>query len=445
MSTIPEEKNLDNSLQLLREGFPFLHSRFQRFQSDIFKTRLMMQNVICLHGEEATKLFYDPEKFMRLGAIPKRIQKTLMGENGIQTLDGEEHRKRKAMFMSLMTRPQVTKVANLAADYWWAAIGKWEKMDQVKLFDEVQDLLCRVACQWSGVPLPEKEVRKRAQDFGDMVDGFGGVGPRHWKGKKARRRGEKWIMEFVEDVRAGKIYVAEDTPARTILFYRDTNGKLLDTYIAAVELMNILRPIVAIATYITFGALAMYTYPECRQKLQANEDNYAELFVQEVRRFYPFGPFLGNRVRQDFEWGGHHFKKGTLVFLDMYGALHDPKIWEHPDDFRPERFRTWDESPYNFIPQGGGDHYTGHRCAGERITIEVMKVAAIFMTHFMDYQVPPQDLSFSLVRMPTLPKSGFVMRNVRRIQIPVSTALSASPAATAYAYTGGGKCPFHHS
>ncbi|MBM7694529.1 hypothetical protein JOC77_003992 [Peribacillus deserti] len=31
---------------------------------------------------------------------------------------------------------------------------------------------------------------------------------------------------------------------------------------AAVELIKVLRPIVAIATFITFGLLAMYKYPD---------------------------------------------------------------------------------------------------------------------------------------------------------------------------------------
>jgi fatty-acid peroxygenase len=41
---------------------------------------------------------------MRTGAAPKRVLKTLFGEDGVQTLDDQEHHHRKAMFMSLMSR-----------------------------------------------------------------------------------------------------------------------------------------------------------------------------------------------------------------------------------------------------------------------------------------------------------------------------------------------------
>jgi len=81
--------------------------------------------------------------------------------------------------------------------------------------------------------------------------------------------------------------------------------------------------------------------------------------------------------------------------------------------FDPDRFRGWDGDAYDFIPQGGGDHHAGHRCPGERITIELMKRAVGILTGAMDYDVPDQDLRVSLRRMPTLPASRFVIANVK--------------------------------
>jgi fatty-acid peroxygenase len=99
-----------------------------------------------------------------------------------------------------------------------------------------------------------------------------------------------------------------------------------------------------------------------------------------VRRFYPFFPLISGRIRQEFDWRGHHFANGTWVLLDLYGTNHVARIWEEPEMFRPERFEHWDRSPFNFIPQRGGDYYEGHRCAGEWITIELMKTAVRLLT-----------------------------------------------------------------
>jgi fatty-acid peroxygenase len=80
----------------------------------------------------------------------------------------------------------------------------------------------------------------------------------------------------------------------------------------------------------------------------------------------------------------------------------------------PERFHHWNESSFNFIPQGGGDYDTGHRCAGEGITIELMKTIVRLLTTAMRYDVPEQDLRIDLSRLPTIPRSRLLISNIRR-------------------------------
>ena len=275
--------------------------------------------------------------------------------------------------------------------------------------------MCKVACRWARVPISDSEVEERANDFISMIYSFGKVGAMHWKGRFARNRMESWIRGIIDDVRTGKIHVEEGTVLYETAFFKNKEGQLLNLQIAAVELLNFLRPIVAIATYITFAALALHQYPNEREKLEANGNDYNEMFVHEVRRFYPFGPFVGARVKETFTWKGVTFPKGMLVLLDMYGTNHDPTLWEKPNDFSPERFATWNGSLYNFLPHGGGDPAKGHRCPGEGVTMEIMKVALDYLVNKITYDIPTQDLHFRLAEMPTLPTSGFVMCNVQKI------------------------------
>lgn len=413
--TLPREKGLDNSLALLLEGYNYIPSRRRHFCSDIFQTRLMGgQKVICVGGEEAAEIFYDNEKFKRKGAAPKRIQKSLFGENGVQTMDGEVHKHRKQLFMSLMTHERIKDLTEVASKQWEVAIGNWRNKGEVILLDEAEEIMCRIACEWAGVPLWAKELKQRTNDLSAMIDAFGAVGPRHWRGRTARKRSEQWIRNIIDQVRAREHIPREDTALYAMAWHRNLNGNLLDTQMAAVELINIVRPIVAIGRYVTFGALALHDYPGIKVKIQSAGDKYNQMFVQEVRRYYPFGPFLGARVRKNFKWNGHKFKKGTLVLLDIYGTNHDPDLWKDPDIFMPDRFKDWEGSPFDFIPQGGGDYNIGHRCAGEWITIEVMKVSLEFLVNRIDYEVPKQDLNFSLARMPSIPKSRFVISDVKR-------------------------------
>jgi fatty-acid peroxygenase len=418
MPKIPHDPALDSTLSVLREGYTFISARCHRFGTDLFRMRLMGLPAVCIHGREAAQLFYDDTKFQRSGALPRRVVTSLFGKGALHTLDGAAHQNRKAAFLSLMQPEKLERLMDGTAGHWRAAIRRWERAGTVVLFEEVEALLTRSVCEWAGVPLAETDVARRASDFGLMVDAFGGVGPRLWKGKLARARTEAWISKVVGDIRRGRMRVDPGAAAAVMANLAGVNGKLLPAKTAAIELINVLRPTVAIAWYITFAALALHEHGGARANLArepvgGDPGSYAEFFMQEVRRFYPFAPFLGARVRAPFVWKGHTFRKGTLVLLDVYGTNHDPALWESPEEFRPERFSGWTGDAFDLIPQGGGA-LRGHRCPGEWITMHNVVLALHFLTRGMTYEVAPdQDLSFDLARMPTGPRNRFVIRNVR--------------------------------
>lgn len=409
-----KDKDIESFFNLSREGYMFIKNRMDQYKTNIFETRLLGKKVICISGGEGAKIFYDQERLKKNNALPKRVQKTLFGMNAIQTMDGEEHLHRKKLFMALMTPFHGEQLAKLVSEDLEASIDKWKVNDEVILFQESKEILCRVACKWAGVPLIESDVKERAEDFSAMVDAFGAVGPRHWKGRIARNKAEEWIVGIIKDVRSYKLKVEEDSALYAMAFHKDLHGKELSDEMAAIELINVLRPIVAISTFITFTALALYKHQEYKEKLLKGGSDYLEMFIQEVRRYYPFTPFLGGIVKKDFNWSNYEFKEGMLVLLDVYGTNHDSRIWDKPYEFCPERFKEWEDNLFNFIPQGGGNPFKGHRCPGENITMEIMKAYLDFLVNKIEFETPDQDLTYSLVRMPTLPKSGFVIKNVRR-------------------------------
>lgn len=413
---VPRDPALDSTLALIREGYPFIWSRCQQLHSDIFTARILGKPAVCIHGPEAARIFYDESKLQRHGALPRRVITTLFGKNAVQTLDDDAHRHRKAAFMSLMTPASVERLAGLMAEQWQLAVRRWESQPGVILFDETQRLLTAAACEWVGVAIERDEVFERARQLGDMVDGFGGVGPRLWQAKLARAVTERWMAERVRAVRSGRTMAERNTALDLFSHYRDPRGRRLPARRAAVELLNLIRPITAISWYIAFAAHALHFHPDERARLVVNgelDEDYARFFAQEVRRVYPFTPYLGARVRAPFDWHGHAFKVGTLVLLDVYGANHDPRIWYEPERFSPGRFAARADDRYDFIPQGGGSPDEGHRCAGEAITMLGITLALRFLVHAMRYElVPGQDLAIDLSRMPTRPRSGVVIRNV---------------------------------
>lgn len=387
----------DDTLALALEGYDFIRNRCRALGTDVFETRLMLQRTVCMLGAEAAQIFYDSERIQREGTPQLRVQATLLGRGGVQTLDGEAHHARKRLFLQVLDRDSALRVASMFEQMLAAAVPTWT--GRVVLFDELQKLLAYTVCEWAGVRIDDE---RRVRDLTAMLEGSTSA-PLQWRGRVGRARAEWWIERQIDQIRSTA------SPAQGVLgAFAKTD---LERRTAAVELLDILRPTIAVARYIVFAAHALHEFPHAAELVR--EDEYVEPFVHEVRRYYPFVPTVAGRVRRAFSWRDIAFAEGTRVLLDLYGTNHDPRLWPDPDQFRPERFLGWPGDPYSLIPQGGGDVATGHRCPGEPMTIELLKAAVRFFTRRMRYDVPAQDLSISLARIPALPASRFWIENAR--------------------------------
>src|SRR3954463_14509708 len=146
---------MDETLAFLRKPYDFITEGCERRGSDVFETRLMLRPTICMKGREAAQVFYDEEHFQRRGAAPMRIQQSLLGHGGVQGLDGEAHQRRKRMFLDIMRPSQVAALLQVSERQWISAAHRWQRRDQIVLYDELHELLARAVCEWAGVPLPE--------------------------------------------------------------------------------------------------------------------------------------------------------------------------------------------------------------------------------------------------------------------------------------------------
>lgn len=406
------------TLALVKGGYHYIGEQCDRLGTDIFRSRLLLKNTLFLRGEEAAKLFYDASLMSRENAAPKRLQKTLFGEGGIQGLDDAPHHRRKALFLSLMSQERIDWLMQLVEQYWQSRMGHWEDSSSIVLLDEFHLILCRAACDWCGIPLREEDAPALAQNLVLLIEGGGAIGPKHWASRRARRMTENALVPLIEEYRHRPNDAERTLPLAEFANFRDAQGMPLPSRIVAVELLNLIRPIVAVARYMVFAVKAMHEHPSCRERLkQDNATDYRRYFIQEVRRYYPFFPFLAARIKKDFTWHGYRFHRGWRLILDLYGTNHDPARWEAPEHFRPERFEqeTGDFHRFAMIPQGGSEYATQHRCPGEWITLALIDLTIEKFTRQLCYRVPPQDLALDPSSMPARPRSGLIVDNVRPI------------------------------
>jgi cytochrome P450 len=136
---------------------------------------------------------------------------------------------------------------------------------------------------------------------------------------------------------------------------------------------------------------------------------YTRAVIQETMRIYP--PIWGLiRVASKADViGGKEVKPGDRVVLFCYGAHHNPRFWDEPEEFRPERWmagNTKKQVKYSYIPFGAGKR----SCIGGAMSqVENTLALSILLRRFRPEYVGHEPPGFSGTVTLT-PKGGLKFR-----------------------------------
>jgi len=122
--------------------------------------------------------------------------------------------------------------------------------------------------------------------------------------------------------------------------------------------------------------------------------------INESMRLYPHPPVLLRRAGQDDVLpGGFKVNQGQDVMISIYNIHRSPAVWEHPDEFIPERFGPLSDpvpnemnTDFKYIPFSGGQR----KCVGDQFALMEALVALSMLIKEYDFQmVPGQDIQMT--------------------------------------------------
>ncbi|MFS8000080.1 putative cytochrome P450 [Helianthus anomalus] len=129
-------------------------------------------------------------------------------------------------------------------------------------------------------------------------------------------------------------------------------------------------------------------------KQQINQDDignmkYLKAVLKETLRLHPPIPTLVPRVaRQDAKVMGYDIAKGTRVIINAWAIARDPKVWDDPNEFRPERFLDctidFKGRDFDLIPFGAGRR----GCPGIAFAMTTNESLLVNLLHKFDWQLP---------------------------------------------------------
>ncbi len=81
-------------------------------------------------------------------------------------------------------------------------------------------------------------------------------------------------------------------------------------------------------------------------------------------------PLVVRILKEPLRVGEHELPKGTRVAPSIYLTNRDPRVYEAPEEFRPERFVGVQPETFSWIPFGGGIR----RCIGASFALLEMRL-----------------------------------------------------------------------
>ncbi|CAJ1943746.1 unnamed protein product [Sphenostylis stenocarpa] len=130
---------------------------------------------------------------------------------------------------------------------------------------------------------------------------------------------------------------------------------------------------------------------------------YLKCVIKETLRLHPPAPLLAVRETiSSVKLNGYDIPAKTMVYINAWAIQRDPKFWENPEEFLPERFESskvdFKGQDFEFIPFGIGRR----GCPGINFGLASVEYLLANLLYWFDWKLPntePLDMSeiFGLV------------------------------------------------
>jgi cytochrome P450 len=118
---------------------------------------------------------------------------------------------------------------------------------------------------------------------------------------------------------------------------------------------------------------------------------YTKQVVQETLRLFPPAFALARDCVRSVDLGPHPARSGDTFLISVYALHRNPRYWEAPEAFRPERFGDGGATSaprYRYAPFGAGRHV----CIGQHLALPAMVLAVAQFAQRFDWAFTDPDI-----------------------------------------------------
>jgi cytochrome P450 len=416
-------------------------------------------------------LIYDHRNFKK----GKRLQvaKNILGE-GLVTSEGDIHSRQRRLIQPIFHPKRITEYGKIMTDYAIRFRDRWKDGETIDISQEMMQLTLAVICKSVlnyDIESEAKQVdkaltivrnySKRLQSpIGHIIDKIP-ILPAPRGARKAKEELDSMVYRLISDRRQQyQQQEANDKPYNDLLSKlleaqdpslmdpasqnsarpttASSNGQMSDKQVRDEVMTIFIAGHETTANALTWTFYLLSQYPDAEKKLHDEIDSvlgysdgsgrdiakipttediqklqYTEKVLRESMRLYPPVWTMGRYVENDYNVGQYSIPAGSSILMSQYVMHHDPRYYEEPERFNPDRWTAEFKSQlprFSYFPFGGGIR----GCIGEPFAwMEGILITAIIAQKWTMRLIPGQRIKPDPA-ITLRPKYGMKMKLIQR-------------------------------
>src|SRR5688572_12019179 len=411
-----------------------------RDYGDVVRTRFLWVNAFFLYNpaDIETMLTTNARSFRKAQSLRSPFFHRLVG-NGLVTSEGDFWRRQRRLAQPAFHRQRISSYGDIMVQYAQRTIANWRDGEQRDLSRDMTRLTLEIVVK----TLFNSDVSKDADHVGriltSLVKPFASQATLKWiLDNRLPTPGHRRYFNAVSEIdRIVYRIIAERRASGSdegdllsmLLEAQDEDGSQMNDAQLRDEVMTLfLAGHETTALSLSWSWYLLAENPEAEKKFHAELEEvlggrtpdvsdlpklkYTEMIAKEAMRLYPPAYAIGREAIEETELGGFSVPKGTQVFAFQWVTHRDPRYFDEPEAFKPERWTNEmsEQVPkYAYFPFGGGPR----QCIGNYFAM--MEIILLLTTIGQRFRFSLMDEKVEVLPVLSLrPKKGIKVRLHRR-------------------------------
>ena len=356
-----------------------------RGYGDVVHTRFLWVHAYFLYNpaDIETILTTNARSYRKAESLRSPFFHRLVG-NGLVTSEGEFWRRQRRLAQPAFHRQRISSYGDIMVQYAQRTIANWHEGEQRDLSRDMTRLTLEIVVK----TLFNSDVSKDADHVGQiltsLVKPFASQAtlkwildnrlptPGHRRYFNAVSEIDRIVYRIIAERRASD-YDEGDLLSMLLQAQDDDGTRMSDAQLRDEVMTLFLAGHETTALALSWSWYLLASHPEAETKFHAELDQvlggrtpavsdmpnlkYTEMIAKEAMRLYPPAYAVGREAIEETEIGGFHVPKGTQLFAFQWVTHRDPRFFDDPAAFKPERWNgeMSEQLPkYAYFPFGGG-------------------------------------------------------------------------------------------